>query len=669
MGRLDESITALRRALQVSPDSAATHCSLAWALHDKGLIEEGVAECRRAIGLAPDNSDAHNSLGNLLQAQGDLDGAAAAYREAIRLQPDHVDAHDNLGNILQAQGRRNEAIAAYREALRLKPDFAEAHYNLGNAMRDAGELKQGMVEYQTAIKLAPAYADAWNNLGGVLETAGRFDEAVAAYREALRLKPNEPRFLNNLGSAFLEKDLPDEAIRLFKEALRADPRAAAAYNNLGNAHKDEGQIEQALESYRQAVALAPEAAEMHSNVVYSLLFHPASDSAVILEAALQWNRQHAFRSAEGAILHENDSVSERKLRIGYVSPDFREHVVGCNILPLLREHDRERFEVFCYSNVACPDAVTSQITSFVSWRNIVGMSDADAAARIRADRIDLLVDLTLHMARNRLPLFTRKPAPVQATYLGYCGTTGVEAIDYRLSDPYLDPPESDVGCYSERTIRLPDSYWCYEPIGPTPPPSPVPCITAGHVTFGCLNNYAKVSPPALDLWLELLRAVPGSRLLLHAPPGSCRCAVHERAALLGISADRIEFAGIQSWTSYLETLQRIDVALDPFPYGGGITTCDALWMGVPVITLRGQTAVGRGGLSILSNLGLSEWVAETPARYAELAQALANDSPALTRFRSTLRDRMSDSPLRDFQGHARAIEAAYRQMWQAWCAR
>ncbi len=354
--------------------------------------------------------------------------------------------------------------------------------------------------------------------------------------------------------------------------------------------------------------------------------------------------------------------------MGYVSPDFRDHVVGSNFFPLLREHDQTRFDIFCYANVLSPDAMTRRLEAQCAhWRNIAGCNDQEAAEAIRADRIDILVDLALHTAHNRLPLFARKPAPVQVSYLGYCGTTGLEAIDHRLSDPYLDPPGTDLGCYSERTICLPHCTWCYQPGGPMPEISPLPALRAGFVTFGCRNNFAKVSSLALDLWLEILLAVPRSRLVLYAPAGACREALLERFVRKNITAERLQFIGKQPWEQFVRSYQAVDIALDPFPYCGWITTCDALWMGVPVISLSGRTAVGRGGCSILSNIGLPELVAQSPQEYVEIAVSLAGDLSRLVELRATLRERMERSPLRDAKAFARDIEAAYRQMWRTWC--
>jgi predicted O-linked N-acetylglucosamine transferase (SPINDLY family) len=286
---------------------------------------------------------------------------------------------------------------------------------------------------------------------------------------------------------------------------------------------------------------------------------------------------------------------------------------------------------------------------------------------IRADGIDILVDLSLHMAGNRLPVFARKPAPVQVSYLGYCGTTGLETMDYRLSDWHFDPGDTDPNGYSEKTVRLPRSYWCYEPAGSTPEVGPPPAGKAGRITFGCLNHFGKASPAALDSWEEILRRAPETRFVLHAPEGSCREMVRERFMRGGIGTDRLDFIARCEWPQYVETLETIDIALDPFPYGGGITTCDAIWMGVPVVSLSGRTSVGRGGRSILSNLGLRDLIAETPQGYVEIALSLAGDMSRLAELRAGLRSRMESSPLRDAKGFARDVEAAFRGLWRNWC--
>ena len=339
-------------------------------------------------------------------------------------------------------------------------------------------------------------------------------------------------------------------------------------------------------------------------------------------------------------------------------------------LPLLESHDHGSFEIFCYASTRAVDAVTDRCRAQADvWCDARGLSDEQLASAIRRDQIDVLVDLTMHMSDNRLLVFARKPAPVQVAYLAYCATTGLDAMDYRLTDPYLDPPGGDERFYSEQSVRLPETYWCYQPPKETPPVGAPPALEAGQVSFGSLNNFCKVTLPTLATWARLLQAVPGSRLLLHAHAGSHRDRVRAFLAEQGIAAGRLTFVDFLATADYFGVYRRIDVALDPLPYGGGTTTCDALWMGAPVVSLAGQTAVGRGGVSILSNLGLPELVARDGEQYVQIAASLAGDLPRLSQLRAGLRDRMRKSPLMDAPRFARNIEAAYREMWRRWCAR
>ncbi|MGD0140039.1 MAG: tetratricopeptide repeat protein [Tepidisphaeraceae bacterium] len=602
--------------------------------HRAGRLAEADRIYRQILAQQPNHADALHLLGTLAVQVGELDAGMELIRRAIRLKPDYAEPHSNLGIALKAKGQTDEAIASYREAIRLKPDFAAAYNNLGIALADVGQL----------------------------------DEAIAAYRKAIRLKPNVAEVHSNLGNALKDKGQLDEAIASYRQAIQLEPGYAEAQNNLG-ALADAGQLDEAIASQRQAISLKPDFAEAHGNLIFSLHHDPACDARMIFEELRRWNQRHAEPLRKFIRPHTNNRDPDRRLRIGYVSPDFRVHVVGQNLLPLLREHDHGQMEIFCYANVMRPDALTDQLRGYADvWRNIVGLSNSQAADLIRQDQIDILVDLALHTGSNRLLVFARKPAPVQVTWLGYCSSTGMDAMDYRLSDPYLDPPDTDLSLYSERTFRLPETYWCYSVPGPTPEPSPPPAAITGYVTFGCLNSFAKASPPALDLWAEILQAMPRSRLIVHSRAGKHLDVVRERFAGKGISPDRLEFPSRRPWHEYVQTYGRIDIALDPFPWGGGITTCDALWMGVPVISLVGPTAVGRGGASILANVGAPELIARTPQQYVQIATDLAGDLTRLAELRRTLRARMQASPLMDAPRFARNVEAAYRQMWRNWCA-
>ncbi|MGO8751908.1 MAG: tetratricopeptide repeat protein [Thermoguttaceae bacterium] len=499
--------------------------------------------------------------------------------------------------------------------------------------------------------------------------AGRLQAAEQIYRQILQDEPNQAAAIHFLGVIAHQVGKHGVAVEYIGRAIKLKGNVAAFHNNLGNALKDEGKPDEALACYCRALELEPDSAEVHSNLVYTQVFCPGYDAQALYKEHCRWNQQHAEPFREFIQPHPNNGSPHRRLRIGYLSPNFGSHPVGRFLLPLLESHDHGRFEIFCYASVNSPDTVTDRCrTQADVWRDVLRLSDEQVAHTIRQDQIDILVDLTMHMANNRLLVFARKPAPVQVTYLAYCGTTGLSTMDYRLTDPYLDPPGQDERAYSERSIRLPETYWCYRPLIQTPPVNTLPALEAGHITFGSLNNFCKVSSPALAAWSRLLQAVSGSRLLLHAREGSHCDRVRGFLTEQGISAERLVFVDFQPAAEYFDVYQRIDVALDPFPYGGGTTTCDALWMGVPLISLSGQTAVGRGGVSILSNLGLPELIASSPDQYVTIAVELAQDLSRLSELRATLRDRMQASPLMNAPRFARNVEAAYRTMWQRWCA-
>jgi predicted O-linked N-acetylglucosamine transferase (SPINDLY family) len=669
-GKLDEAIACYRRALELKPDYAQAHYNLGNALNDQEKPDEAAACYRRALELKPDFTDAHNNLGNALKDQGKLDEAVACYRRALELKPDHAGAHNNLGLALQGQGWLDEAAVCCRRALELKPDFAEAHSNLGDALSHQGKLDEAVACYRRALELKPDFTRAHNNLGNALNQQGKPDEAVACYRRALELKPDDAEVHINLGIALNDQGKPDEAVACCRRALELKPDFAVAHSNLGAAFKDQGKLDEAVACYQRALELKPDYVNAHSNLVYTQVFSPGYDAQTLCEAHRRWNQQHAAPLVKSIQPHLNDRSADRRLRVGYVSPDFRNHVVGQNLLPLLREHDHRRFEIFCYADVPRYDELTDRFRSYSdAWRNTVGLTDDKLAQCIREDRIDILVDLTLHMAHNRLLVFARKPAAVQVTFGGYPGTTGLATIDYRLTDPYLDPPDLYDHCYSEESIRLPDSFWCYDPLDSEPPVNVLPAAEKGYISFGCLNNFCKVNPPVLKLWARVLQTVDRSRLVTLAGEGVHRQHTLDLLAEEGVGRDRVTFVANQPRQQYLRHYHGIDIGLDTVPYNGHTTSLDSLWMGVPVVTLVGPTVVGRAGLCQLMNLGLPELIASSPEQYVHLAAELAQDLSRLSELRATLRGRMQKCPLMDAPRFARNIEAAFRDMWQRWCAK
>ena len=561
-------------------------------------------------------------------------------------------------------GRLAEAEQGYRAILQRAPSHADSLNLLGVIALQTGNLSSALALVQRAVALRPDAPVCRNNLGQVLERHGRDDDAAACYQAAIDLDAGYAEAHNNLGFLRARQDRLTEAEALYRKAIELDRTFAEPHTNHGNLLKDRGELPAAISAYRRAVALRPDLSALHSNLLLTLHYHPDYSPADLKREHDAWAERHVAPLAATRRAHANGREPDRRLRVGFVSPDFREHSVARFVLPLFRELGRKESEVYAYSDVATPDLVTGLLRNHVDqWRDVAAIGDAPLADLIRADGIDILVDLAAHSGHNRLLTFARKPAPVQVTYLAYCSTTGVDAIDYRVTDAFLDPP-AETEHYTETSIRLPHCYWCYSapPLG-RPPTHRQP----GPPTFGCLNNFAKVSDVTLALWARLLKRVPEARLLLYARTESHRNRVRRAFSQAGVEESRAAFVGRQSFALYLQTYREIDVALDPFPYGGGTTTCDALWMGVPVISLAGRTAVSRAGSTLLSNLGLERLAARSEDQYIELAAALMRDEADLTELRRGLRDRIEASPIMDAGRFARNFESALRTAWRGWC--
>ncbi|NIU07003.1 MAG: tetratricopeptide repeat protein [Gammaproteobacteria bacterium] len=577
----------------------------AYAHHQAGRSAEAEGLCRLILKSQADHSDALHLLGVIELQRGNAPRAAELIGRAIQSDPAEVRYHSSLGATLVALGRPDAAVTALRHAIKIAPNSADAHYNLGC----------------------------------VLKEQGRFDEAAARFRRSLEIRP------------------------AFAEAL----------NNLGRASQSQGKLTEAMAAYREALAAKPDFVAAHSNLLLCMGYDPACTPAKAYAESRLWNDRHAAPRAAHQQPHANDRDPARPLRVGYVSPDFRRHSVGYFIEPLLAAHDRREVDVVCYAEVAKPDERTACLQALADdWRSTVGMSDAKVAERIREDRIDILVDLAGHTRGNRLLAFAEKPAPVQVTWLGFGGTTGMTAIDHLLTDSILAPEDEAGHGFTETLVRLPRGFLCYAPDADAPEPNDLPAASNGFVTFGSLNLLAKLRPGVLDIWTRILREVPGSRLLLKSRELRTR---HLGAGFLnqfdvrGIEPDRIDLMGhIPSREDHLAAYSRADIALDPFPYNGGTTTCESLWMGVPVLTLKGDRFAGRMGASILSSVGLPELVAESEEEYVEKAVGLAGDLDRLSALRRDLRRRMSASPLCDAPAFARKVEAAYREMWRRWCS-
>jgi len=672
LGQFEQALAAIQQALSIKPDYAEAYNNRGIILQTQGRLAEALAAYEQAISIKPDYAGAHNNRGHVLHSQGKFEEALAAYRQAVAIKPDYADAYTNQGNLFLAQGNHGEALTAYQRAITINPDNAGTHNNLGSVMIFLGRFEEALAEFQQAINIKPDFADAQNNLGNVLETLGRFDEALAAYEQALAINPNHADAHNNRGIVFQAMGMHEEALACYQQALAIEPDFADAVNNLGNALQAQGLIDEAMAAYRQVMVLRPNDARVFSNLLFCLNYDTNVDAQTLFAMHREYDTRYAAGLANAAPPHSNEADPKRRLRIGYVSPDFYRHPVASFIEPLLATHDHGAFEVVCYSNVTTPDAVTERLQKLVDkWHNITGTPDEQVAQLVRADGIDILVDLAGHTGGNRLLAFARKPAPVQVTYLGYPSTSGLSAMDYRLSDAWTDPPGLTEAWHSEELMRLPGGFLCFKQPDTSPVISHLPALAPGNVTFASFNNAVKISPDVIALWSKLLQALPDARLLMKGKQLGDRQTVARLLSQFeqnGISADRLEFMSwIPSSEEHLALYNRVHIALDTFPYNGTTTTCEALWMGIPVITLQGNESRSRVGMSILKQVGLDDYIADSPEAYIDIAKGLATDTSKLQTLRSGLREKMMQSPLLDAKAFTQSVESAYRAMWERWC--
>lgn len=601
-GELDAAIQHLATALALQPEFAAAWFTLAQALWMQGKLEAAAERLRHGLTLMPQLAEAHNNLGTLYNVLRKHEAAAESFRRALAIKPDLVWAHCNLGNALQAQRKPDAAIASYRRALAIDPGHVESYVNLGNVLKERGDL----------------------------------EAAVANYRKALSLRPDD----------------------------------AQAYVNVGSALQARGELDDAIESFRKALALEPDSPDARSGLLFTMNIHPAFSPAERLAEARRSGSELTAR-ARPFTHWPVDSTDRRtaRLRVGLVSGDLRTHPVGFFVENVLGHLDFARIELVAYPTLPEEDALTTRIKPrFAAWNSIVDLNDEAAATRIRSDGIHILIDLSGHTANNRLPVLAWKPAPLQMTWLGYFATTGVAAIDYLLADR-VSVPESQRDQFTETVWYLPDGRFCFTPPadGARFRTTPLPALRNGGITFGCFQNLLKLNDAVLAAWGRIFRALPQARLRVQnvsmgfAP---ARAHLQDRLGRAGISPDRVTLVGQAPREDYLLAHADIDMILDTFPYSGATTTCEALWMGVPTLTLAGDTLVSRQGASLLACAGQDDWVAEDEGDYAARAIAFASDVDRLAQLRSRLRERVLASPLFDAPRFARHLEEALWDMWQ-----
>lgn len=668
LGNSAVGIDLIQKAMVANPAEAMYSFNLGNVHMDLGQFEQATACYEKAVALQPQSEDALLGLATALRAQKRLSEAAKCDQKIAQLRRDAVKHWMQQGNLCFEQQQLDQAAACFGQVLVLQPDFAEASFNLATVLQLQGKLQESVDSYRRAIAVKPGYAEAHSNLGCALKLQGKYDDAAQSFRQALALKPKLFEAQNTLGNTLALQGKLDESVQCYRKALRLQPQAVNTLIDMATALGSLGQIDESVRVFRQALAIdSPRSAEVHSALLFTLLLHHQCSAEELFAEHQRYAARFEAPLKPHWQPHPNNRNPQRRLKVGYVSGDFCGHAVWYFIAPVLPHHDRDSFEIFAYSTNKYSDDYTKRIEASVDhWCVCHDLTDDQLAERIRADGIDILVDLSGHTAHHRLLVFARKPAPVQATWIGYPGSTGLTSIDYRITDPWQDPPGLAERFHSEKVVRLPGGMaFSSEP--DAPPVNPLPALSSGNVVLACLNNLSKVNEAVIALWSKILAAVPQAQLLLgNVKDGPVKNRIITSFARHGVAAERLILSPRVSLLDYLALHQRIDLALDPFPYNGGTTTMHALWMGVPVVTLEGDHAVSRLSAAHLSRVGLPQFISHTEEEYLQCVFQAVHDLPALDRIRQSLRQRMTTGEC-DPAVITRHLEAAYRAMWRNWC--
>lgn len=671
-GRYAEAVSRARTLLQNFPDALPVWRYLGMAHLALRQYQAAVDPLKRSLALNVELAETHFNLGFSLNQTGRVDEALAAYRAAIRLKPDLVEAHNNLGNMLMQLKRPDEALASFSMAQKLKPNVAEIRMNTGDALRELGRLNEAEQSYRFALQIKPDLAEAHASLSFVLSGQKRHEEALESCQKALELRPDDPHFHNNLGIILRKLKRPAEAANAFRFALKKLTSDVSLYRNYAHVLTDIGNMADARIALQHALEISPDDIDARSSLVFLLNYMDGVTPEEILDESRRYG-DALQRMVAPYATHANSHDPDRKLNIGLISGDLGEHSVGFFLRNVLARIDHESFELFAYQTAPRHDELNADLQTLIpNWRDAARrkLNDDRLAELIRKDGIDILIDLAGHTSNNRLPVFARKPAPVQLSWLGYLGTTGLHTMDYVLADEWTILPGEE-SMFTEVPWRLPETYICFSPPTSDVAEGPLAAATNGFVTFGCFNNLNKISERVIDCWARLLEAVPNSRLYLkNKQLGAieAREALTGRFGLHGIESARLVMEGqVASRDDHLRAHQRIDITLDPFPYPGITTTVESLWMGVPVLTLRGDRFLGHQGEMILNNAGLPEWVAANVDEYVDKAVSFAGDLQQLSELRQRLRGQIIASPLCDAPRFAKHFEAAMRGMWRNWC--
>jgi len=619
----------------------------------------------------PNNATAITTLGIVSYYLKNYDSAIEYGKRALYFSPTNAYIYYTLGNAFSEKKQFYKAISCYQRALELNPNDSKLFYSLGLAFKYRGKLEEAKSCFNEALRLNPNLVDAYINLGVIFNEKRNFVESTDYFEKALQLDPTNSFAYHGIAHNLFEINQFQEAIKYYEKSLNLFPNNADVYNNIGIILMTQGKLDEAKKYFKHALKLKPDELRPYANILMMMNYNSDYDAKRIFSEHVQFAKHFCDPLYPTTHLYTNKRTPNRRLKVGYVSPDFRRHPVACFIEPVIKVHSNEYFDVYCYSNSKIRDQVTERIQRYADhWRDITEITDEEASGLIRVDEIDILVDLAGYTGDNRVQLFARKPAPIQVSWIGYLTTTGLSAINYKIADNYTDPLCMTEQFYTEELIRLPESFLCYLPDEDSPKVNNLPALLTGNITFGSFNNFRKVRPEVFTLWAKVLNVIPGSRLIMKGKnffdKSTCQYAIN-MFIQRGIAPERITLLSSDPSPKHLESYNQVDIGLDTFPFNGAATTCEAMWMGVPVITLAGAAYHSRTGISLLSNVGLPELVAKTSDEYVSIAVNLAKDLQRLRSIRERLRDMIKYSPLCDAKKFTLSLEMCYSKMWETWC--
>ncbi len=702
LSRLNEAAETLEVATRLAPDYYNAWFSLCHVYNLMGKFDEAIAAGNEAYELAENPAAVLIHLGSSYRGKGDIDKAISYFKEATEEDPLMAEALVNLALAVSLKGELDEAITLFHKAISLKPNFAEAYNNLGVAYLKKADFENAAKYLNIAIELKPDFAQAFNNLGVTLRDSGRPEEAISLYLKAIAIFPNFAEAHNNAASAYSDTSNFDECIKFALKAIEINKDFGEAYFNVGGAYRAQGKLDEAIEYFEKSSLASPDAGPPKTMLGYCLVDRGEVDEG--LEQVMKGLQLHDDPRVYGdmllgvnystkvtpeqkfimhkevgekydlrvkkAVIKSRSLDLSRKLKIGYISPDFRMHSVDFFAYPLISNHDKSRFEIFIYSNVIRPDSQTFAIRVLAdSWREIVGFTDDKIVETIVEDEIDILIDLAGHTGRHNLAALATKPAPILINAIGYPSTTGYPCFDYRITDSFCDPAGNEA-YNTEKLIRLDPSFWCYRSIPELDNITPLPALKNGFLTFVSTNTLAKIGDEVLETWIQILKQIPTAKLIIQSA-GTGSKAVQERLrgkfSTAGIKLDRVDLRGFTSFEGFAQLLDEVDLVLDPWPFNGGTTSCHNLYKGVPMITLEGVLHAGRMGVSMLNNVGLPQFIAKNREEYVQIAVGYSDNFDELSKIRASLRQTMLASPLCDAPAYAKRFEAALRSVWSKYC--